>query len=173
MTQIFRPLWAALIFAAIVLIAGSAVAETAARLYEPGPGALQVWNSEGSDNLPLGLIIWLAALQIVLVSSVLFVRHHVAARWLLAGYVSRYVVGAALINFELATMLAGLSALMHVVFWMPGFVLLCIRRPIMQDRSVFAIWASLATVMIFISFIFDFRDAATYLGHVLEIGRIP
>ena len=68
--------------------------------------------------------------------------------------------------------LSGLIALLHVVFWSPALYLLLTRRPFMKERSAYAVWSALATLVILFSFVFDVPGAAIYLDHIFGFGLL-
>ncbi len=148
--------------------AESAVAAT----YEPGHGALQLWNETAMKNTPQWLNIWLSVLVGSFAVGILFVWHHVAARWLVGGFILMMLFVLFVAPILELTPLSGLFALLHIIFWMPGFLILLKERPFLKGFSFYGLWGGVIALVIFISFIFDFRDAAIYLDHVLGMGLI-
>ena len=100
-------------------------------------------------------------------AGLLFVWRHSIARWVVGGLLMSVFTTMFILPAMGLTILSGLVALMHVIFWSPGLYLLLTKRPFLQDRSAFAIWSGVITGVILFSFVFDIRDAAIYLHHVL------
>jgi hypothetical protein len=44
------------------------------------------------------------------------------------------------------------------------------NKPFMSEKSFYKYWSGLITAVIIFSFIFDIRDAAIYLDHILGFG---
>jgi len=155
-----------------LLIGFLSVESSIAATYEPGHQALQLWNEEAMKNVPQWLNIWLSIMVGAFALGLLFVWRHVAARWLVGGFILMvlfvFFIGSVL---EL-TPLSGLFALLHIIFWMPGFLILLKERPFLNGFSFYGVWAGLITVVILISFVFDFPNAAIYLDHVLGLGLL-
>lgn len=63
--------------------------------------------------------------------------------------------------------LSGLFALVHLICWTPGLILLLRERAFLKGLSLYGVWAGVITAVILISFVFDVRDAGIYLAHML------
>ena len=146
----------------LVLSVSGAVAQT----YEAGHGALQVWNDEAMNNAPQWLQIWLLVMTASFALGLLFVWRHVAARWLVGGFLLMIVFAVFVVPALNLTPLAGLFSLLHIIFWMPGFLLMIKERPFVKGFSFYGLWGGLIILVILTSFVFDFRDAAIYLAHI-------
>ncbi len=149
--------------------AGAAPAQ-AATGYEPGHSALEVWNAEGQANAPQWVQIWLMIMLASFALGLLFVWKRVEARWVVGGFITSLLVSGFVIPALGLVSLSGLIALMHLIFWSPALYLLLKNRPFSKDRSFYALWSGLITAVILFSFIFDIRDAAIYLDHVMGMG---
>lgn len=152
-------------------LAGTASAQ-AATGYESGHTALQVWNAEGQANAPQWVQIWLMIMLASFALGLLFVWKRVEARWVVGGFITSLLVSGFVIPALGLVSLSGLIALMHLIFWSPALYLLLKNRPFLQGRSFYALWTGLITAVILFSFIFDIRDAAIYLDHILGVGLI-
>lgn len=138
-----------------------------AETYTSGHGALQLWDDQAKANLPEWIRYWLLFMLAVFACGLLFVWRHVEARWLVGGVIagllfSRFAVPA----LDLAP-LSGLVALVHLVFWSPALFFMLKNRPFVGGLSLYGSWAALATGCILFSFVFDIRDAAIYVWHLM------
>jgi len=70
-----------------LLIGFLSVESSIAATYEPGHQALQLWNEEAMKNVPQWLNIWLSIMVGAFALGLLFVWRHVAARWLVGGFI--------------------------------------------------------------------------------------
>lgn len=142
----------------------------AATGYQSGHTALEVWNAEGQANAPQWVQIWLMIMLASFALGLLFVWKRVEARWVVGGFITSILVSGFVIPALGLVSLSGLIALMHLIFWSPALFLLLKNRPFMKERSFYAVWSGLITAVILFSFIFDIRDAAIYLDHILGMG---
>lgn len=156
------------LFLGLSLAFGTAV--QAATGYQPGHTALEVWNAEGQANAPQWVQIWLMIMLASFALGLLFVWKRVEARWVVGGFITSIAVSGFVIPALGLISLSGLIALMHIVFWSPALYLLLKNRPFLKERSLYAFWSGLITAVILFSFIFDIRDAAIYLDHILGLG---
>jgi len=140
--------------------------------YEPGNGALQVWNEDGQAAAPAWVRGWLSFLAIAFISGLLFVWKHPIARWVVLGMVANLLIGRGLIPALGIVKLSGLIGVVHVICWSPALYFLLKERPFTKGLSPFAIWSGIITFVILFSFIFDIRDAVIYLDHILGIGLL-
>lgn len=138
--------------------------------YEAGHGALQVWDEAGRAKAPAWVRGWLTFLTLTFATGLFFVRRRIEARWAVGGFLG--VVAAAIGSqaFTDIVPLSGFLALLHLIFWSPALYVLLTRRPFMKERSAYAVWSATLTCVILFSFVFDIRDAAIYLDHVLGFG---
>ncbi len=160
----------AFIIAAMLIAATTgieAVAQTG-DAYESGHGALQVFDGTGMGAMPLWIKAWLGILVLTFASSLFFVWRHVEARLALAGFLlsilaTTFIFGALDLPF-----LSGSIAIGHILFWTPALIVLLMRRPFLDASQGrwFKTWSGMMTAVILFSFIFDIRDAVTYLMHV-------
>lgn len=137
--------------------------------YSSGHNALGVWDAEAQANMPQWIKVWLMFMISVFAAGLLFVWKHLEARWLVGG-----VIGAlAFSKFGIPALgwvpLSGLVASVHLVFWSPALFFMLKNRPFMQGWSFYNAWAGLATACIVFSFIFDVRDSAIYITHLLGL----
>ncbi|MEO9468322.1 hypothetical protein [Parasphingorhabdus sp.] len=154
-----------------VLVSGLLTA-TNAGAYEPGNQALQLWNDEGIANSPQWVQTWLMVMLASFAVGLLFVWKRVEARWVVGGFITAILLSRLGIPALGIVKLSGLVALVHLIFWSPGLYLLLKNRPFLTERSFYALWSALITVVILFSFIFDVRDAVIYLDYVLGLGLI-
>jgi hypothetical protein len=136
------------------------------------PNALLVWNNRARISLPLLLALWLALLVCVCLSSVFFVTESIAARWVLGGFVVSHLVVFLLPTITDFTMRRGFVSLMHVICWSPGLVVSLIDTQGRQANLIYEVWSYALITVISISFIFDLRDALTYLYYLMR-GKVP
>ena len=138
--------------------------------YESGHGALQRFSSgAGIAATPLWVQIWLILLGATFLSSLFFVRKHPIARWAIGGILVSVPLTPVIVRSLGWPFLGGAIALGHLVFWSPALFLLLTRRPFLDEANspAFRFWAIMMTSVIIISFVFDIRDTAIYLRHVL------
>lgn len=147
-------------------------AAQAATGYESGHTALEIWDAEGQANAPQWVQIWLMIMLASFALGLLFVWKRVEARWVVGGFITAILISRLGIPAMGIVKLSGLVALVHLIFWSPALYLLLKNRPFMHERSLYAIWSGLITAVILFSFIFDIRDAAIYLDHVMGIGLL-
>ena len=155
----------------LIALLGVAFAASA-QAYEPGHLALEVWNDEGRASAPGWVKIWLRIMAISFLTGLVFVFHKVEARVVLGGLFIGLMFSRGLGAVTDVVMLSGLVALIHVIFWSPGLYMLLTRRPFLKERSFYAAWSGLITLVILFSFIFDIRDAAIYIDHVTGLGLL-
>ncbi len=140
--------------------------------YESGHGALQVWDAEARANVPLWVRVWLSIMQLAFATGLVFVWWRVEARWAVGGFLGVFATAVLSQTLTDIVPLAGLIALLHLIYWSPALYLLLTRRPFLKERSAYAVWSAVITCVILFSFIFDIRDAAIYLDHISGIGLL-
>lgn len=160
-----------LMFFFFVGLGGAASAQPTAG-YESGHTALEIWDAEGQANAPQWVQIWLMIMLASFALGLLFVWKRVEARWVVGGFITAILISRLGIPAIGIVKLSGLVALVHLIFWSPALYLLLKNRPFMSERSLYAVWSGLITAVILFSFIFDIRDAAIYLDHVMGIGML-
>lgn len=138
-----------------------------AQVYESGHQALQVWDARAMTNMPLEVKVWLYFMLLTFVIGLAFVRTRVEARWVVCGVLLGLAVTKWVLPAMGFTMLSGLVALVHVIFWTPALYQLLRRRTFLRERSFYALWCAWVALVILISFVFDIRDSVIYLEHVL------
>lgn len=136
--------------------------------YQAGHQALQLWNADAKANVPPVVGVWLKVMMVTFVSSLLFVWKHNAARVLLAGVAISMSCGPLIAQSLGLVVLSGYVALMHLIFWSPALFFLLKERAFLKKLTPYSVWAGLAASVIMISFVFDVRDAAIYLTHILS-----
>ena len=127
--------------------------------------ALEEWNTEARDALPIYIKVWLGLMMLNNLATLFFVKNHVAARWVFAGFFVSHAVVMVMWSRDIPV-LAGQVSLFHIVCWTPGFFWLIRKRDEIKFPSAYAVWATLACLFYIGSMIFDIRDATTYLRHV-------
>ncbi len=126
--------------------------------------ALQEWNMETRLSLPTYLGVWLLGVLLPAnLASVFFVRHHVAARWVLGGFVSSHLWLTIVEVSGAFTVQGGLVSLGHIVFWSPAIYALYHYRSEIKLPSAYGIWACVMILVYGVSMFFDVRDAAIWL----------
>ncbi len=169
MAASFKTNWALVaLFSSLCLILSTAA--QAATGYESGHTALEVWNAEGQANAPQWVQIWLMIMLASFALGLLFIWKRVEARWVVGGFITAILISRLGIPAMGIVKLSGLVALVHLIFWSPALYLLLKNRPFLKERSFYALWSGLITAVILFSFIFDIRDAAIYLDHILGLG---
>ena len=130
------------------------------------PQALWAWDNNARLSLPKRLLLWLALLVSTCLSSVFFLRDHIPARLLLGGFVASHVLVFCLPSLRLFVMRRGFVSLMHLLCWSPGWIAVIADVEGRRSGAPYQIWSYLLMVVVFLSFLFDFRDAATYLYYL-------
>lgn len=150
-----------------------APAMAGAQSYEPGNGALELWGPEGIAASPLWVQYWLYGMMATFLAGLIFALFGRLEAIVLSLGVLISVFGGQFLAEQMGwAYLSGYVALAHLICWSPALYLLLSRRPFLKERSVYAAWSALATAVVIFSFVFDLRDAAIYLDHVLELGVI-
>ena len=149
--------YAALLIAlAVLLISPAAHAVT----------ALEEWNAAARDALATPVKVWLGLMMLTNIAAIGFLKNHVAARWVFAGFVISHGLVIAM-SAQGMSVLAGQVSLFHIIFWTPGMIMLLRRRSEIQYPKAYGIWATLSLIFYFGSMIFDVRDASIYIQHLL------
>lgn len=128
--------------------------------------ALEEWNTESRNALPGHIKGWLILMMLNNIATLFFVRHHVAARWVFAGFFISHVLVVVMWKIGLPV-LAGQVSLFHIIFWTPGFIALLKYKDEIKFPKPYAFWASFVCLFYVGSMIFDIRDAAKFIGHKL------
>ncbi|WKD50359.1 hypothetical protein [Microbulbifer spongiae] len=170
--QLTQPRFALkLLLSAFFLTPDSALTNTEEG-YIAGHGALEVFNAPGFMLTPTWVQVWVCFLAITFIVGFYYARKHPLARWTSGGFILSTAGGS--MSFALLGLpfLGGSIAIMHILCWLPGLVLLLIHRPFLDTKEPagFRIWAGTITGVILFSFIFDIRDAAIYIGHLNGTG---
>jgi hypothetical protein len=112
-----------------------------------GAIALGDWNMEVRKALPLPHKLWLGGLMAVHLSSLLFARRHVAARWVFGGF----ALSHALIAYVEATgrfaMVSGVISLEHVLTFIPGLIAIDVTRSEIKWPGAHAVWVGAVVVL--------------------------
>lgn len=127
--------------------------------------ALEEWNAAARDALPRLVKIWLGLMLLSNLAALAFVRKHVAARWVFAGFlISHLLVVVGFWGTE-TPILAGQVSLFHIVFWTPGMYMLWRTHEDIEWVSPYAIWAVLMSFFYTGSMLIDVKDAFIFLRH--------
>ena len=126
--------------------------------------ALEDWNMEVRRALPLHMKLWLGAMMIANLSSLFFVKNHVAARWVLGALIVSHIWIAVLEATGLYTVQGGQVAIGHIIVWAPAIYALYRYRQEIKLPSAYGIWACAMLFFYGVSLIFDFRDAFIWLS---------
>ena len=141
-----------------------------AQEYQSGHGALQIWDEAAQSAAPQWVQVWLIILIGSFALGLLFVWKRVIARWVVGGFIAMIGTMIILTGPLGLPSLSGMIALVHIIFWSPALYLLLTRRPFLKERSFYGAWSALITAVILFSFVFDVRDTAIYLDHILGTG---
>ncbi|MEO1027956.1 MAG: hypothetical protein AAFX02_02750 [Pseudomonadota bacterium] len=126
--------------------------------------ALEVWNMETRRNVPLLMKLWLGAMMIANLSSIFFIKRHIAARWVFGALILSHSWIAILEITGLYAVKGGQVSLGHILFWSPAIYMLIKFRSEMKFPSAYAIWASIMLFFYGVSLVFDIRDAAIWIS---------
>ncbi len=136
---------------------------------EAGYGALQVWNREAMLGAPLALKLWLAAMALTFLASLLFVRSRRSPRVVLAGFALGLILSKLVFPAMGVVVYAGLVSLLHLGCWTPGYVLLLRERRVRAPATpAYRTWSWVLIVVVSISFVFDVRDGIRFLTNMLQ-----
>lgn len=129
--------------------------------------ALDEWNDAAREALPLHVKIWLGLMMLNNISAMFFLKNHVPARWVFAGFVVSHGIVMAMWS-QAIPVLAGQVSLFHIIFWTPGafFVLRSMRD--VKWGTPYSIWGTLVLVFYTGSMIVDFREAGIYLYSLIS-----
>ncbi len=123
-----------------------------------------VWNEEARAASPLWVQWWIIFMLCTFFAGLLFVRTHLAARWIVASVVVSHLASAAvLLVFGPTALTVGVIAINHVVFWTPAALYLAFRGAPTMSAPVYGGWRYLMLAVITFSLVFDYRDAAIFL----------
>lgn len=148
---------------ATVLVVGA----VAAAEYPSGYKALETFDEKAMENLPAHIHYWLNAMLAAFAAGLAFVWHRPVARWVVGGFLATILIAGFLVPALGLQPLSGLFALVHLICWTPGLILLLRERAFLKGLSLYGVWAGVITAVILISFVFDVRDAGIYLAHML------
>lgn len=130
--------------------------------------ALEDWNMETRNSLPSHMKLWLFSMLIVHVSSIFFVRRHVAARWVLGAFIVGHTWIAVFEIFQIYTVKGGLVSLGHLITWAPAIYVLYRYRHEIRLPSAYGYWACILSLYYAISLVFDVRDAGIWISSLLH-----
>jgi len=110
--------------------------------------------------LPPVLFIWLRALAVVNMASILFLRR-VQARWVLAAML---FIGVTNVPIFLAFGLVKLGSIPHLI-WIPLIIYLAreFRLGQINIKTGFGVWCLVVMLVDLVSIVFDVRDSVQYL----------
>jgi hypothetical protein len=123
-----------------------------------------VWNEEARASLPILTQRWIIFMLATFALGLLFVRDHVAARWMVGAVVVSHLSSAAVILLLGPEHLkVGIIAIEHVIFWTPAALYLLFKGAPTGRAPLYRVWRYAALSVAAISLIFDYRDAALFL----------
>lgn len=128
------------------------------------PYALEIWDNAARLALPIWLKAWLGFLALSFLASLAFVRTERTARIVLASFVASHL-GLVVLGLAGVTIRTGLVSLAHIVAWTPGLIALLRTIPTTESGSRFGLWCRTVAAVIIVAFVFDLRDAGSYLYH--------
>jgi len=135
------------------------------QLFQPASLALEKWDMQTRLELPIYLKVWLASMLITHLLSILFIKQHVAARWVLGCFIASHAVVFG-IEYSASNLLyGGMVSLSHVIFWIPALAALYRYRHEAKASSGYQIWVGAILFFYSISLIFDLRDASIWVLH--------
>lgn len=129
--------------------------------------ALEDWNMETRNSLPLTMKIWLGAMMAANLSSLFFIKNHVAARWVLGAQIVGHAWIAVLEASATYTVQGGQVSLGHIIVWAPAIYALYRYRSEIRLPSAYGFWACAMFFFYGVSLVFDFRDAFIWIGSQL------
>ena len=134
----------------------------------PLPYTLRVWNNAARLSLPWKLKLWLAFLLATFLGSAAFVVTYNAPRWVLGGFIASHLIVFCLSAWPKFVLRIGMVSLLHVLCWTPGYVLMLADRQGQLTNLPYTIWSHAIIIVISIAFIFDLRDACSYLRYAIQ-----
>lgn len=148
-----------------LLAEGLAVASVAV----PTEHAIEVtpftqWTEEARASMPVWVQRWIIFMLATFAVGLLFVRDHVAARWMVASVIVSHMASAFFL-FVLGpeTLKVGIIAINHIVFWTPAAAYMLLRGAPKEKAPLYSIWRYAILAVVAFSLVFDFRDAAIFL----------
>lgn len=146
---------ALVIFLAITLLpggAGAPVSERFARM-DAAFAVIPNWVKQ-----------WMSFQHYVFAGSLLFVFWHAEARVYLLSIVLSHVISyGEIMHAPVERLGLGLVSLNHLV-WIPALVFMVRRWPMLELRSLYALWYHLALCQLCFSLVFDIRDSLAYIA---------
>ena len=135
--------------------------------YVSGHGALEIFDEQGWLAAPEWVRVWIGIMALSFLAGLFFLKNHIPARWVVGGFIAGFLFST--IGFPALNLVAlsGLIALVHLIFWSPGLVKLIQEHAFTGPFNAYAVWSGWITAVILFSFVFDVRDAAIYVMHVL------
>lgn len=128
--------------------------------------ALDDWNMEARNALPLYIKVWLVSMLVAHVSSVFFIRNHIPARWVLGGFILSHAWVAYAEYSDAIDLKAGLVSFGHIVFWLPAIISFYRNRADIKLPLAYGIWACIMFFYYAISLTIDVREATIYFSHL-------
>lgn len=115
------------------------------------------------DALPRLVHYWINWMGAIFLLSIVFVKKHKAARYVLLAMVLPGLIAAPLFYIFRSIHILGLA---HIIVWGPLLYYLMLKelrgRDIMM-RSAYGIWIVLLTITVIVSLVFDIRDLVLVL----------
>ena len=127
------------------------------------PKALRVWNNAARLSLSKGLYVWLTFLVVTCLSSAFSAKNHSPARFVLGGFILSHLAVIALSYLKNFAMRVGVVSITHVVCWAPELIFTVADFDGRAVNTPYGIWSYALIIAVSTSFIFDLRDAGTYL----------
>ena len=134
----------------------------------PLPYALRIWNNAARLSLPWKLKLWLTVLVVTFLSSTAFIAPYTSPRWVLGGFIVSHLIVFYLSAWPKFVLRIGMVSLLHVLCWAPGYVMMLADRQGHATNLLYAFWSHAIIIVISIAFIFDLRDACSYLRYAIR-----
>lgn len=163
----------AIVMLGIAMLALWSAGASGAEEYAKGHGALEDFSGEGFAASPQWVQIWVMFMVATFAVGLLFFAwRRPVARWAAGGFIASGLFATFAVPALGLPPLSGSIAIAHLIFWTPALVLLLKNRPFANasEGTAFRLWAGVMTGVILVSFVFDIRDAVTYVSHISGLG---
>lgn len=123
-----------------------------------------MWDDAAREALPGWLWAWLILLVgQALVGGGYFSIRYQAPRILVGGILLSHLAVYTAMFLEIGVVTKGLVSLSHLLFWTPGLYLVAMDLRKSHSDPYYRLWSLVLLGTMAIAFLFDIRDALTYL----------